>query len=167
MWFPTYKDNKYWNIVKEMNLPAALKQGKLNNFALQGELCGPGIQGNKYKLEKPVVFIYGCYDITKQEYATPADLKLIVDTIASLANCKDILKMVPILEPVTIMRDIGTTVDEWMKYATTKSVLNPDTYNEGIVVRSLDNKPYAVKGMNGRRFSFKVVSSEFLLQWGL
>jgi len=62
---------------------------------------------------------------------------------------------------------VGITVDEWMQFATTRSSYNPETWNEGIVVRSVDNKPYGVKGMNGRRWSFKIVSSEFLLQYGL
>lgn len=167
MWFPTYKSNVYWNIVKSMNLPRICKGTKLNNFAMQGELCGPGIQGNKYKLDKPVVFVYGIYDISNQVYLTPIELKFVVESIASMCYCQDTLKMVPILVEQTTIGAIGTTVDDWIKYATTKSVLNPDTFNEGIVVRSLDNKPYAVHGMNGRRFSWKLVSPDFLLQWGL
>jgi len=39
--------------------------------------------------------------------------------------------------------------------------------NKGIVVRSVDNKPYDVKGLNGKRFSFKVVSNAYLMQYGL
>jgi hypothetical protein len=54
-----------------------------------------------------------------------------------------------------------------LKYVETKSTFNPDSWNEGMVIRSLDNKPYATKGMEGGRWSFKVVSNAFLLQYGL
>jgi len=165
VWFPTYKSNVYWNFVRDSGLLAILKKAKLSPFAIQGELCGPALQGNKYKLTEKVLYIYGVYDIKKQVYLPPAELRFFVDSLTlSYGWGNGTVKIVPQLGDSTIGM-IGSTVDEWVKFATTKSDLNPDTYNEGIVVRSLDNKPYAVKDMNGRRFSFKVVSPEFLLQW--
>jgi len=168
VWFPTYKNNAFWNIIKEIGFTEKfLKIGKMTNFALQGELCGPGIQGNKYKLEKPTLFIYGIWDMVRREYLNPNELRFAVESFRSLLGNPEALQYVDELERATTIGAIGTTVDEWIAYATTKNRLNPDTFNEGIVVRSLDNKPYGVCKMNGKRFSFKCVSPSYLLQWGL
>lgn len=167
MWFPVYKANIYWDFVKSLNLlPVFRSLEKHTNFAIQGELCGPGIQGNKYKLSDKVLYVYGLYDIDKRKYSTPFELTSTINMLREASHNQELLQLVPHLGEAT-MGAYGVTVDDWIEFATTKSSLNPETYNEGIVVRSLDNMPYGVHGMNGRRWSFKVVSPQFLLQWGV
>jgi hypothetical protein len=164
VWFPTYKANVYWDFVKQVGFDTFLKKGV--SLAIQGELCGPGIQGNKYKLSEVILFIFGAYDIAKQEYMTPHQLKELTSYIRLFSKTELVRPVETLLDDKPISA-VGTTVDEWMQFATTRSSYNPETWNEGIVIRSMDNKPYGVKGMNGRRWSFKAVSSEFLLQYGL
>lgn len=166
VWFPTKKNNVYWNMVEKIGLGKVLSRYlKGCAFAIQGEICGPSIQGNKYKLEETHLFVYGVYSITKQEYYNPGQLRQFVQLMRALSQGAH-LTHVPEIGELTI-REIGTTVEEWIKFATSKSTLNPESYNEGIVVRSLDNKPYGQFKMNGKRWSFKVISPEFLLQYGL
>jgi hypothetical protein len=111
--------------------------------------------------------LFGIFDSDKQIYFTPQEL---IDAFNQLQEAGSTIEIVPQLvrpsEHKTI-RDIGITVDDWLKYVDSKSQFNPNTWNEGIVIRSLDNKPYGVKGMEGGRFSYKVISNQFLLQYGL
>ena len=164
VWFPTYHSNVYWNFVKDVPFKDFMKKG--GDFAIQGELCGPGIQGNKYKLDEVHLFIFGVYDINTKEYLTPEQLKKYVGYLFLLGLGRKIHPVETLYRDVTI-GSIGTTVEDWIKLATTKSKFNPDSWNEGIVIRSMDNKPYGVRGMNGRRFSLKIINPEFLLQYGL
>ena len=59
VWFPTRVANKYWNIVDKIGFEAYLKKHhKGQSFAFQGELCGPNIQGNKYKFNEHRLYIW-------------------------------------------------------------------------------------------------------------
>jgi len=168
VWMIEKNDTNFWKIVGLTGIDKAVKAvfGK-RNVCLQGELCGPSIQENKYKFDRLHYFLFGIFDSDKREYFTPQEL---LDAFDALADAGSTIELVPQLvlpKDGKTIKDIGLTVDEWIKYAETKSVFNPDTWNEGIVVRSLDNKPYGTRGMEGGRFSFKLVSPSYLLQWGL
>lgn len=168
VWYIEKKDNNFWKIVGETNIDKAVKQvfGK-RNVCLQGELCGPAIQENRYKFDSLHYFLFGIFDSDKKEYFTPQQL---IDAFNQLREAGATIEIVDQLirpsDKVTI-KDIGLTVDAWLAFAETKSRFNSDTWNEGVVIRSLDNKPYGVKGMEGGRFSFKCVSNKYLLQYNL
>lgn len=168
VWYIEKKDNNFWKIVAMTNIDKACKEvfGK-RNVCLQGELCGPDIQGNKYKFDSLKYFLFGIFDSDKKVYFTPQEL---LNAFYSLLYTGATIEICPqLINPIDnkTIKDIGLTIDDWLNYADSKSRYNPETWNEGIVVRSLDNKPYAVKGMEGGRFSFKVVSNKFLLQYNL
>lgn len=168
LWYQYPKDNNYWNVAKKSELEKVLKEtAKGKNIAIQGEICGPGIQGNKYKLNGLELFIYGIYDIDNHCYFTPPELHDFVtrDLVYRGAKVYNIPVVVHHLSEYKI-KDIGLTISDWLKEATRKSHLVPEVWDEGIVVRSVDNKPYNVRNMNSKRFSFKVVSNEFLLEYG-
>lgn len=65
-------DSGNWvEIAKVLNLEDKLKkwckEHKFTNFALQGEVCGPGIQGNIYGFKSLRLFVYGgWYDTHKR-----------------------------------------------------------------------------------------------------
>lgn len=77
--------NLYWNIAKENHIPEWLEaqagRGKL--YAIQGEIIGPGIQGNLYGLQKPELHIFSIWDVKSQKYL---DFYKIID----LANAEDV-----------------------------------------------------------------------------
>jgi hypothetical protein len=175
VWFLERKDNDFWRVAEQTNLIPAMKNFfKGSDVCIQGEVCGPGIQGNKYGFKELHFFLFGAYDSKDREYVTPAVLKYIHQQLLSNGATIDIVDELMNVTSFSdeiikyqCIRDIGLTVDDWVKFATTKSTYNPKSYNEGIVVRSIDNMPYGIKGMTGKRFSFKIISPEFLLQYGL
>lgn len=114
------------------------------NLALQGELIGPGIQGNKYKLNKHVYAVYNIYDIDRQEYLLPEERQRI---------CSDLRIMhVPVLNPgFTLGPD--WTIEKILKEAEFKSSLNAETEAEGYVLKRLDGHD-----------SFKAISNKWLLK---
>lgn len=169
VWMIEKQTNNFWKMAEDTNVAYAMKKlkKKYGNFAIQGEMCGPGVQGNKYRFDHLVFFLFGAYSIDKQEYFTPAELSGLYSDMKHFCT-PQYFTMVDILsrDGLTI-GDIGTTVEDWVKYATTRSIFTKSTWNEGIVIRSMDNRPYGVKNMNGKRFSFKVINPEFLLQYDL
>lgn len=135
--------NTFWKVARDLDLENKLKRyGK--NIALQGELIGEGIQGNPYKIKGHAVKIFTGYDIDKQKRIQFIELALIAHELC--------LEHVPVLnqEFGFVLPD---TVEDMLKYAEGKSVLNPDTEREGVVVRSMDGK-----------ISFKAISNKFLLK---
>lgn len=133
----------YWKIAETKGMEKILKAiiGDNDWVAIQGEICGPGIQKNKYKLND---FEFYGYNLI---YPTGRTSSLVANSI--LGNLG--LKFVPILDKEFILPD---TVDEMLKYAHAKSVLYDGTLREGVVCRTLD----------GQR-SFKAVDPEFLIKY--
>jgi len=133
-----------WRIAKEMDL-----QNKMpDNFALQGELVGEGIQKNPLKIKGQEVYFFNAYNIESGIYL---DYKDFIELCKSLG-----LKTAPI---VNDNFSLPKTVDEMLLYAEGKSLINPDVEREGIVVR-----PKIERSYNGTRFSFKAISNKHLLK---
>lgn len=67
--------NVYWNVAKAFDVHAILlRDGR--NLAIQGEIVGLGIQGNQYKLDKQVLYVFDIYDIDNRRYFTPEQRRL-------------------------------------------------------------------------------------------
>jgi RNA ligase (TIGR02306 family) len=133
--------NTFWKVARELDLETRMRDFG-GNFALQGELLGPGIQGNPYKLNKPTVKFFNVFDIDMREYLPLDKFKFIVEHLG--------LETIPILDEDFKLLD---TIDELLSYADAKSVLNPNFDREGVVIRSTD-----------RAISFKAISNKFLLK---
>jgi RNA ligase (TIGR02306 family) len=78
--FLSGQHNAYAQVAKSLGLEASMAEfGR--NIAIQGELCGPKIQGNKLGLEKTKFFAFKVWDIGAQQ-ALPIDQALVVcDTL--------------------------------------------------------------------------------------
>lgn len=136
------EDNRFWQMARLYSIEEKLRtMGK--NVAIQGELVGPGFQGNKYKLESNELAFFNVYDIDNGKYLNFDDF---VDFLE-----KSCLPVVTILEDEFILPE---TLEELLKYAEAKSSYNVHTITEreGVVIRSHD-----------RTISFKVISNKFLL----
>ena len=129
----------------------------------QGELCGPGIQGNKLGLKEKEWFIFNVFVSTTGKYDSYEKL----DLIGMLAMCETFgLKHVPIIddEYKFSFKDYSNTdeivngllkyVDNF-KYRTYFEDASPNQIAEGLVFR-----------LNDMTNSFKVVSNKFLLKGG-
>lgn len=139
-------NNYYSKIAKQLNIKQILKdyykKNKIN-IAIQGEIIGPGINGNIYNLKELDFYIFNVFNIDKKEYLCYKDIVKFC--------CETGIKMVPILdENYIIEEDLQKLIDS----STGKSVLY-DTLREGIVIRSYDQS-----------ISFKIVSPEYQLERG-
>ena len=136
-------DSHYWKIAKSKKMESVLKCLIEDNdwVALQGEICGPGIQKNKYKLKDFEFFGYNLVYPTGRKGSIEA--KKICEQYG--------IGWVPIVDEFFILPD---TVEEVLKYAHAKSIVYDGTLREGVVCRSLDGK-----------CSFKAVDPEFLIKY--
>jgi RNA ligase (TIGR02306 family) len=137
------QENTFWKVAREMNIKERLlSTGR--NLCIQGELIGEGIQKNPYKIKGHTVKFYNAFDIDKQERL---HLHEFMDIIKGIG-----FETVPILG---IEFALPETIEELLKQAEGKSVLNASTEREGIVIRSIDTT-----------VSFKAISNKFLLKGG-
>jgi RNA ligase (TIGR02306 family) len=148
------ENNLYWKIAKQYNIEFKLRQLKQKllglEFAIQGEIIGQGIQGNKYKLENNKFYVFNVYNIWGQRYLSYADMKHF---------CKSLeLDIVPFIKSDKLLG----SVDDWILISQDNSVLYNKTPREGIVVRGIEEEIISNYG----RFSFKVINPEFLLKYG-
>jgi hypothetical protein len=141
----------YTKVAEKYDLKNKLtKFCKINkrNLALQGELVGPTIQGNKLGLQDTDIFFFNIYDIDQQKYVDFDDFI----HICLVLN----IKTVPILEESIHL--YGATVDTLLEKA--KGFYDNGYPQEGIVIRPM--KEMCISNLG--RFSFKVVNNEFLLK---
>lgn len=136
----------YWAVAKKYEIAKNL-QWYLDNYptcewiAIQGEVVGPKIQKNKYKLTEPDLYVFNLITPQSGRWSS-CDAEMMVNRMG--------MKFVPILDSEYELPD---SVDEVLDYATGKSKL-ADTLREGFVFRS----------MNGKK-SFKAVSPKFLVKY--
>jgi hypothetical protein len=131
----------WWEIVRKYNLKDTIPEGT----AIQGEIVGPGIQKNKYKLSHIDFYMFNVVDITNKHRHN-------LDVMKGIAQVLN-LKTIPIIDENFSFLE-STTVNDIIKLTKRKSALNIKTKIEGLVFRSLDSK-----------LSFKAINPEFLLQY--
>lgn len=136
-------NSSYWSVAKKYNIKKILHEliGDNEWVAIQGECVAPNVQGNKYHVTEPDLYVFNII------YPNGRMNSLMAKELAELHG----LKFVPIINNEAYIK--GMSVTELLDYATGKSQLY-DTLREGIVFRSLDGKQ-----------SFKAVSPKFLLKY--
>lgn len=134
--------SSFWSVAEKYNIEEVLHQliGKNEWVAIQGECIASNVQGNKYKVTEPDLYVFNLIYPTGRVGSIEA--KKIVAEYG--------LKFVPIIDESVNLK--GMSVADVLKYATGKSQLY-NTLREGIVFRSLDGKQ-----------SFKAVSPDFLIK---
>jgi RNA ligase (TIGR02306 family) len=134
-------DNTFWQVARQEQIEQKMRDHGWGNWAVQGELIGPGIQGNIYKLSKPEFRVFDVYNIQVGEYVQPVYRRALIDSMG--------LMHAPVL---LIDKDLGVgSVDELLQWAEGESKLGK-TQREGIVFKE-------VKG----GMSFKAISNKYLL----
>lgn len=135
--------NTFWATARKFKLEEKMRHLKDNapvpDFALQGEMIGPGIQGNIYGLTETLFLVYDVWNINDQLYLPPRDRRELVNKLGLLH--------VPVLnEYVTL-----GTVQQIIKNADGKSVIGSKPNREGVVYKH-----------NNKNFSFKAISNLYL-----
>lgn len=125
------------------------------NFAVQGELMGPGIQGNRENLKTHQFFVFDIQDVDDHVYLDPAARSQLILDLYSRGVNPDMVKHVPILaHSAGLSESLGIkNIEDLLKFADGKS-LNHQV-REGVVFKRVDGD-----------FSFKAISNQFLLKGG-
>lgn len=147
--------NSLWQVARTLDIENKLRS--LNrSIALQGELVGEGIQGNKLKLRGQTVMFFNAFDVMEHRC-------LMFGELHDLLRALD-LPMVPVLDENYIL---DNRVDTLVQLATRRSALCADSWAEGIVIRphTPDIRVYSNHLSQGR-VSFKAINPEFLLKHG-
>lgn len=151
------KDNKFWKTVLEHDLENKFKRFFYNaNIALQGELIGEGIQGNKYKIKGLDIYFFNVFFIREMRYGNVEEL---MDICLGLGE-----KTVPILEYNYMLTD---SIHDIVELSKGRSVIG-DCLREGIVIRPVNeiiDKDIRCQLVRNR-ISFKAVNPDFLLKYG-
>jgi tRNA-binding EMAP/Myf-like protein len=135
-WKKTKDNSNWWQVALKYDL-----EKKLNSFPfdvyIQGEICGPGIQGNIYKLKELKLFVFNLVINGKNTHN--------VDIIQDY--CKNLgLEMVPVINHDFTLPQ---TIEEVITMADGKSTI-ADTAREGLLFRK-------------EGISFKSVSNQYLM----
>jgi len=149
-WALTRGENHVWRLAARYQLEDRLPI----DFAIQAEVCGPGIQNNRLGLAAVDLFVFNVYDLRAAKF---------LELDAFLAFCAERgLPTVPIERVVRGDEALHYhhALDAWLEaargtYAGTKQ------RKEGIVVRPLVEQASAALG---GRLSFKVINNDFLLK---
>lgn len=131
--------NTFWKVARRYGLPDKLSG--IGNIAIQGELVGPGIQGNQEKLTTHNLYVFDVWLIDEQRYATQTERISIVEKLG--------LPHVPILH---YKASAPASVDDALALADGPS-LNPAVKREGLVFKSLCGT-----------VSWKAISNKWLLK---
>lgn len=136
------QSTSYWmQVAEEYDLRGKLR--KLNrNLALQGEIIGPGIQKNVYKLSVLELRLFLIFDLDKRAYLPYSEF-------VAVAQELDLL-VVPMVDIYAILQN---SIKHYVDLSKGKSQINPTVLREGIVIRSLTDN-----------FSFKSINPEYLLK---
>lgn len=138
-------ENAFCKLFIESGLKYALELSDVN-IAIQGELMGPGIQGNRESLNEVQLFIYDIYDIDEGVYLPSYVRQEIVEELQQNGVS---ISHVPTLGIANIR---GKTVEDILAMAEGPSLNHK--IREGIVFKSVTNPD----------LSFKAVSNKYLLR---
>lgn len=140
------EDNTFWQVARRDGIEEKMRiDGHFVSFAIQGELIGPGIQGNIYKLSKPEFRVFDVYDISGGYYMSPARRREFINVMGLLH--------VPV---ISTYEDLGVgAVEELLLWAEGASAITPTQEREGTVFKQVNG------GM-----TFKAISNRYLLKSG-
>jgi RNA ligase (TIGR02306 family) len=136
------ENNTFWAVAIAKQIEDKMRNAFGNrDIAIQGELIGPGVQGNIFKLTTHEFRVFDIYDIVAGNYFMPVHRQIMVDTMNLLHA--------PVLIRNATLGDVQTI----LTMAEGKSQLNPQQEREGIVFKQING------GM-----TFKAISNVYLLK---
>ena len=130
--------NGFWIVAKKLAISG------ISNCVIQGELMGPGVQGNQLKLTEPTLFVYQIRDLNEGRW---------LNYIEMAGACDQLLKCnwVPIVTTA-----LEHTV-EWIQDVADSVKLPDGKPAEGIVVRPIDMEVMGI----GRPLGFKIINRNY------
>lgn len=137
-------DSTWWKIAKKLNLKEKMIEYadsfNLDTFVIQGEIIGPSIQGNKYKLDELELKVFNIFEngVSRSQ-------------VIQSEICQELeLDTVPVLN---FNFTLGDAIPQCVDMAKGNSVLNKTVLREGIIIRNYE-----------MGLSFKIINPDFLLK---
>lgn len=137
------ESNRFWITARKFMLEEKLLGLHMTNLVLQGELLGPGIQGNLYKLEDYEIHIFSVFDQNTHQYLDPIARRQVVTDLG--------LNHVPIIHKEFCPHEM--TVSDILVMADGQSQITPSSIREGLVFKQVDGSIH-----------WKAISNNFLLK---
>lgn len=134
------ENNSFWAVAIRDGIEEKMLSRQYD-FAVQGELIGPGVQGNIYNLKELEFRVFDIYDIKAGEYMFPEARRVLTESLG--------LNHVPVLDDFYVLND---SIDDLLKLAEGKSRV-ADIEREGIVFKQTHGD-----------FTFKAISNNYLLK---
>lgn len=134
------ENNAFWKAAIKYDVEGKMRAAGLRGVALQGELCGEGLNGNNYKLGLEW-FVFDVY-VVDEGYMSPKQRREVINSLG--------LKHVPV---ISVDSQLVQSVPELLDMADGKSYIAP-CLREGFVYKSEDGSK-----------SFKVISNEWLCRY--
>lgn len=141
------KNSLYWKIAQKYNIEHILRENP--TLTIQGEQGDTRVQGNKYGIKEPRLFVFNIIDHEKHYHYN-------INEILHFCN-KYNLEMVPLLF-IGVLSTIGSTVQEVVEFSKGESRL-ANIPREGVVIRCVEN--------GKKLLSFKAINPDFLLRYKL
>lgn len=143
------EDNAHWKMARKLKLEEILRSED-RNLSVQGEMVGPGIQGNRLGLSEVDLYLFNLFDIDSGKYLGYNELR---------EFCKKHgLKVVEVVGHNDFGSGGTTTVSRMLEVASALNYSN-GTPAEGIVWRPVvEVYSEVLKG----RMSFKTISNRYL-----
>lgn len=137
--------NTYCRMAEDLKVEEKLRNlGR--NVAIQGELMGEGIQGNKLGLKNKQVFFFSLFWIDEYRFAGYDEWKQVFEDVLQLEH-------VPV---VMESYELSDNIETLLAMAERNSVLNKNIKAEGMVIRSRCADTF---------LSFKAISNSFLMKY--
>ena len=145
--------NIHARVAKSLRLEEKFRElrAKLGvDLAIQAELIGPGIQGNKYGLKAVTLQVFNVLNLDDCQLLDHATM---LESVSELG-----IESVPQLGSIVL----NHSVDDLVTFSEGMSVLAPQVQREGVVLRPLVEE---YDEDIGGRLSFKAINPKFLLKY--
>lgn len=136
------EDNSFVEMARKLGLQQKLQELEME-IAIQGELVGPGINGNRDFYEFPEFRVFRIFDIASRNWLTPEERYQLCEEL-NLSHVKVVRRNWKVFNELTTMNDFL----EFVKGKTDRG-----HEREGMVWKSMDGT-----------ISFKVINNEYLLK---
>jgi RNA ligase (TIGR02306 family) len=140
-------ENAFWKVAHRYDIKSKLEQGGLGNIIIQGELMGPGIQGNRLELKELDWYIFNIYNPNTGMYGGMTEIKEVCSVLG--------LKMVPVEDVFRFNLTLGDLLER------AKGYYPSGRLKEGIVVRPIEARLSPSMGYS--LLSLKAINNDFLL----
>lgn len=166
------KNNNFVKAAMACGLPEILKAiGK--NVAVQGELMGPGVQGNREGLSELKIFVFDVFDIDTQSYYNAYQRVDFIDEIREVFDEIGLPEWTTEIEEVPGLGIISLSLPPGKKYMCPAHIMkDPRDINSllefarGPSIKHAVREGVVFKCIQNPSISFKVINNDFLEQGG-